>query len=486
MRVKRNSSPIIKFIYVYQLLHNMPEADDSIARLGFMLSKGISNFFRKRELILDEKDIKKICEYLENPTKTGIWTLKASRADTFKKYLEKEIKKSIQDSGSTEVSSGKKVLNINFEKIDEESLLKNLDELPFVFTVFSYLYHFEQEHDSFNIYLDMEDPKYKILLEIINFEKLKNEFNDAFDYFKEYIYSEDFNITKHKKITKIKDGFFFLPKKTDQSEIVELISLTKNPLEKVKVFLEKAGFINEASLLPTYSPEEEVFSPYFSLLEQAYSKIIDNNDINDIRGRFKESISAYNDKNYPYCISTVGLITEEYLVRIYEHLFRDSCPRRLSLGKLYDQIHIKIKEELGSETEKNIDFSKYSDEIFDKIRKIERVDKYPSEDIISILRDLVKLTKEIHSITESKIKDIQKPKHGISIFNKQLKDNIGDVIKYRNATSHRSHILIGDYEAIKSVYGCITLILWWTKQKEAIDYDEKPNEILKKIVNGSR
>ena len=92
----------------------------------------------------------------------------------------------------------------------------------------------------------------------------------------------------------------------------------------------------------------------------------------------------------------------------------------------------------------------------------------------------------MHSITESKIRDIQKPKSDISIFNKQLRDNISEVIKNRNATSHRSRIPIGNYEALRSVYGCITLILWWTKQKETIDWTEEPNEILKKIVEENK
>lgn len=452
--------------------------------------------YRRRQFgYLDKKDVTKIREYLENPTKTGIWTLKASKADTLKKYLEKEIKKIRQKKDIIEVPLGKKTLKINLKKKGEESFLRNFDKFTFVFTIFNYLYHLEQEDDSFDTYLEMEDSEYKILLNIIDLEKLKNEFNDAFDYFKEHIYFKNFDTTvKSGKITKIKEGFFLFPKETGISSVeqyyareyfeeeydskVELISLTKDSLEKVKVFFEKAGFINQASLIPTYSPEEEVFSPYFSLLEQVYYKIIDNSSTQRL---FKKSISEYNDENYSHCISTVGLITEEYLVQIYETLFRDICPKR-PLGELYDQIHIKIKKELGTKTEKNIDFSKY----FNEIKKIEKVDKYPSKNIISILRSLINLTKDMHSITESKIRDIQKPKSDISIFNKQLRDNISEVIKNRNATSHRSRIPLGNYEALRSVYGCITLILWWTRRKETIDWTEEPNEILKKIVEENK
>lgn len=232
---------------------------------------------------LDKKDVTKIREYLENPTKTGIWTLKASRADTLKKYLEKEIEKIRHKNDIIEVPSGKRTLKINLKKNGEESFLRNFDKFTFVFTIFNYLYHLEQEDDSFDTYLETEGSEYKILLNIIDLEKLKNEFNDAFDYFKEHIYFENFDtIVKFGKITKIKGGYFLFAEKSDRSDSeeyyarkylgeefaskIELISLTKDPLEKVKVFFEKAGFINENFLDPyLFSRRRSFFTLFLSL-----------------------------------------------------------------------------------------------------------------------------------------------------------------------------------------------------------------------------
>lgn len=453
--------------------------------------------YRKNSGNLNKTDLKKIYEYLENPTKTGIWILKASKNNKLKDYLKKEIEETIKNNESIEVSSGKRKLKINLEKRDKDALLKNLDRFTFVFNLFTYIYHIEKEDDSFDTYLEMEDSKDKLLLNLIDLKKLKIEFNDAFDFFKEEIYFKHFDTkVRSGKITKIKEGFFLLPKESENrmsrreehyvrtflgeefTSKIELISLTTAPLEKIRMFFEKAGFINETSIFPVYSPEEEVFSPYFSFLEQAHSKIIDNNNIKRL---LIKSISEYNDGNYSHCISTIGLITEEYLVQIYETLFRDICPKR-PLGELYDQIHISLKKELQTKGEQTIEFSKY----FDEIKKIEQSKNYPSKELISFLRNFINLTKDMHSINQTRIKEIQKPQSNISLFNKQLRDNLSEVIKNRNATSHRSRIPIGNYEALRSVYGCITLILWWTKQKENIDWNKDPKEILKRIIDDNQ
>ena len=90
--------------------------------------------------------------------------------------------------------------------------------------------------------------------------------------------------------------------------------------------------------------------------------------------------------------------------------------------------------------------------------------------------------KEDKKNTKSIIKSLEKKEMTHSIFPKYLRENINDLIRYRNATSHKSRIPIGNYEALRTVYCCITLLMWWDNEKKATNWKDDEEIILKDSI----
>ena len=252
-------------------------------------------------------------------------------------------------------------------------------------------------------------------------------------------------------------------------------------LEKINIFLTKLGKVSDCKITPIFSPEETVFSPYFSFLGVAYPHFIDEENVKRL---FEKSINEYREGNHSYCVSTIGLIAEDYLTQIYETFYRDVCPKRLTLGQTFDLINNKLKQEFQVQ-------SNPIPEIKPLYRRIEELNK----DLINgeeseILKETLKLMREILYYIQNEKKYTrylienrqQKKENNISVFPYYLTENVKELIRYRNATSHNSRIPIFNYEALRTVYCCITLVMWWINEKNKIDWEDDQETILKKSI----
>ena len=429
---------------------------------------------------LEPKDIRKICEYLENPIKTGLWNLKIGWKEGISKEIKEELKQVFLKSDAVEVPSSNRKIKINLKKINQENFLDKTERVTFIFNLFAYMVFLESKDESLETYLEMEDSEDKIIFNLIDVEKLKKKYLKAYDFFKNKIYFDGFKTAVwDREIVKLKQGFFLYERdyeasEKDFSKKILLISLNLEDLELLRDFYLLLNKIEVIYLNPIYSPEEEVFTPYFSFLEQAYEEFIDNSNIL----RFVEkSIYEYSEENYSNCISAIGLIAEENLVQIYETLFRDICPKRLSLGQLYDQIGIEISRRLKLNKPPKPDFSLVSDRIKEIGQKVP-----DNKNLFKLIIEFFKTNKKIQEYNENLIISIKNPVKEISIFPKRLRENMDELIKNRNAISHRSRIPIGNYEALRTMYCSIYLILWWKKQKDEINWKKNPEEIIKFLV----
>jgi hypothetical protein len=66
-----------------------------------------------------------------------------------------------------------------------------------------------------------------------------------------------------------------------------------------------------------------------------------------------------------------------------------------------------------------------------------------------------------------------------------LRSNTIELIKYRNVTAHKSRVTIGEYEALRAVYCCVTLVLWFNKIKKGINWANSKEDILSGVINSS-
>jgi len=461
-----------------------------------------SKLSENRSSRLTAEEIKYICSYLENPTKTGIWTLKCKRNEYI--GLNEYLKKKIDDyfNKNEIINDGKRKIKLN--DYGKQSLLNSLNNLSFIFYLFQNLIS-SKELDEENMryfYNYREERDFKIIIEnIINIDEIKNAYSDALDFFKNEIFFENFTWHLTDDVFRIKDGFLLItnPRSDDDDDEEDhddiedyqensdisksindfsMVSIRKEPLEKIKIFFEKIGIIIEPTLMPIFSPEEDVFKPYISFLKRVYIYLISNVSI---KNKFNKSIVEYYEGDFNHCIATTGLILEDYLVQIYETIFRETSPTNLTLGELFNSINNKIKKIYSKNELKTL----RPDIIFKSIRgNLEKEeDKINISDVLKILRQILIVSQNdkhevMRSINYGRIKG-----DGKSIFPKQLTDNIQEAIRNRNATSHKTTIPIGHYEALRNVYCCIKLIIWWNNEKKMINWENSKELILNEIID---
>ena len=89
-----------------------------------------------------------------------------------------------------------------------------------------------------------------------------------------------------------------------------------------------------------FSPEEEVFEPYFPIVKLAYEAIDQDGRL---RSHYVRAFEEYESNRYESCVNVLGLIAEDYLTQAYETLFRDVAPKGKTLGQLYDALHSEKK-----------------------------------------------------------------------------------------------------------------------------------------------
>ncbi len=455
-----------------------PDSRNFIAHSRLGMSKDRSRFHP-----LSEKNIDLIQRYLENPTKCGVWTLKGvwHKEEGISKDIIEELRKKFVKK-ETVIYSGEREIILNLTEEDKKNLLYNVRRITFIFNLFTYFYHSEKKTlETFYPYLEANCPRDKLIFEIIDTKKIHEKYLEAFNLFKEKIYFDGFYPRVFLGgITQIKDGFFLLSDSVQRSSRLEIFSLKSDVLENLNLFFHKLGNISNDFLRPIFSPEEVVFEPYFSFLDQAYKyfSFTDN-----AKKQLRRSISEYSDTNYSYCVSTIGLIGEELITEIYETIFRAICPKNKTLGQTYSLIHDKIKEVLNIPTKTKPNVTPIFEDIKTIEKKIEKDEKIPFfKEIIKILRDIINHIKEDKTHTCDLINTSKKNIQLTSIFPSQIRENIGELIDYRNATAHKTKIPISNYAALRTIYCYISLYMWWLNEQKQIDWKEDEESIMKKII----
>lgn len=358
--------------------------------------------------------------------------------------------------------------------------------MSFIFTLFVYMNYSKPIDDARareKYDYPEGDPEHR-LIEMLDSKRFRKKHSKELDYFKNQIMVEGFVPTiRENKFIYTRSGLVIYRRdKTiggrGYKKTFLMMSLEAEPLEKLASFFSSLGKISDYTIYPIYSPEEDVFELYFQFLDIGKEKFLEEGKIHSL---IDQSISIFQAQNYPYCISTIGLALEEQITQIYETSFRKKCPPGLMLGELVDLIRREVKNRFAvEEPQKKVDLGK----IYKKINDI--LEETPSEnstdkDILTIIRDILTLVKENSKRILPKPSSSQKSER-LSIFPKDLRDGIEELIMYRNAISHRSRIPIGSFEAIKSIFHISSVIMWWEDEKKAINWKEKPDNIIVEMV----
>ena len=281
------------------------------------------NSFSFQNYKLDNNEINRICEYLENPTKKGVWFFNFNwiAEGGITPYIENEIEDFVRNdniqNGSVNNKKNRSARKISRSFLGKkEVLLGFTNHFSFIFSLFTYIYLEDMKSQIDRNDIIFQD-RYLQIIQVLDIEKFKEKYQDAYKIFKDEIYFDNFdpNTTGEQGIFKTRDGII-VSKYNSEGMRTSLCTLSDSPLGTLKNFFQNIGKIKDYSIRPEYSPEEKVFTPYFSFLEIAFPYFIHESKVARL---FKKAIDTYEDRNYEYCIITLGLIVENYLTQIYEN-----------------------------------------------------------------------------------------------------------------------------------------------------------------------
>jgi hypothetical protein len=457
----------------------------------------LKNFFQnieKDKSSFSSDELREISNYLNNPTSVGLWKLEyRNRIDSgFCEYIQKELEEKIPLK--IPISFGKRKIVLK-DKEQRDNVISNCHRLTFISCLFTYLLlktEKDPKFEDFEEYLE-EDGVFSPLFNYLDLDKIARNYSDAYEYFKTNIYFEGmYPGFINNTIQTVKDGYIilFLSKNEEQidkrkslttisNRKISFISLNFKPLESLRIFLKKIDRINDDQILRIFSPEDELLSPYHLFLRQTQTELIRNANANK---KIQFFLDEYEHNNYEYAINIIGRTFEDYLIEMYETCFRERCPKGMAIGELYDLIEQKTNKSFAKKTVEKPDSKPLYIKINEKIDNI--ADKPVSMDeILFLLRESMGIVKQNELYLSSKIDEIEKKSHSRSIFPNKIREDILDLLRYRNAISHKSRIPIGDYEASKSIYCFSCVILWWINEKSSIDWRKSQEEILKSLTN---
>jgi len=238
-------------------------------------------------------------------------------------------------------------------------------------------------------------------------------------------------------------------------------------------FYSSLGCIEEATISRVFAPDEALFRPYFSMVSGVLPHIIRDGGVSKI---FAQALDYYENQDFQHCISTLGLISEDYLQRIYTTLLREQISGGMTLGQTLDRLHRRIDELFPSVKVSH----KSLDALYGGIGKLEP--ESGMDDVKSVLREIVYLIGDDRSCYGKKLDEIMGVANKRTPFPSRIMDNLNELLKWRNAASHNSRVPLGAHEADRTLYCLVSMAAWWEEQLGALDWSKSKLEIIEYLV----
>lgn len=433
----------------------------------------------KAKECLSEDDLMALSAYLNDPVSAGLWRLNAiwNQEGNISSAIWGELYKEIKDKKSITITSGKRDRVIHLtDKWRAAAKDVIFNKLTFIFSFFSSLAKESSEQEELSEQFSYFHEFTQLIMDLVDIDIIKENYDEALDYFRTEIWYDEFNpLIKENKLLKCKCGAVIVLKGPKDSNGISIVSWLGEPVRKISNFLKLLGKVDKVELMPLYSPEEEVFAPYFDLLQLTYSDLVRQEHL---RPLFKKSIAQFGEKNYTDCVSAIGLVAEDLLTQVYETFFRKQLNKGLTLGQLADEISVKVNSLYGKKVDSQPDFKGMYAEIQNAI--VSSDDQ--SLKALELIRELLTKTIENNNFLNNKIDNIGKVKPKKSLFSERVLIAINELIKFRNASSHKSRIPIGPYEATRSIYSLVIFLMWWESEKMSINWEEPPENIIRQSV----
>jgi hypothetical protein len=411
-----------------------------------------------------------IQKYLEAPVGSGFWRLTAKRRfdGAYLRYLadkngialdEFELKEAEQPPVGT----------------DEEKKRKELEKLSTFFSAITVGMLAKQKVPD----LEIAAMEHGVRASDWAPEDILQQFSDLVSLLEQRIYHANFlPMLSVASPFRLASGYAVLLDGWLVPEVV-FASTTREPLNDLSAILDAAELVADSRVERIFSPEEELFQPYFQFLQISYDEIIKDPRI---KAGLETASDHFTKGEFTHCISSLGLVAEDYLTQVYEFYLRQSCAKGSTLGQIYDQLHSGIRDVVAPPPAELADL----DPIFKLIKtlsatKSESADTY-SKKIESTLREILTAMKQDRQFYLGKINAATKPNRRVSVFPHSVHESLMELIRNRNAASHKTRIPLGSFEALRTLHCLVAFVQWWHSARSTTDWAQTREQLLRDAV----
>jgi len=314
----------------------------------------------------------------------------------------------------------------------------------------------------------------------INLSRFREKFSSAYEIFESLVYYPGYKagVGENNRLIIGANGLVNYSSYPSNGGKILLASAEKKSIEGLHAFYEASGVIQNSSIERIFSPEERLFYPYFDFLSGVFSYVIQDERAQN----FSQALDYYRAEDFTHCISTLGLVAEDYLTRIYVTLLREQCLPGMTLGQLNEAIHKRIIEILQPAKDVLLNL----DELYSRVNGLAD-NGAEVKDQKSIYRGLLNVIKEDRIFFNKRIDELTKNSPRISPFPCRVRDNIFELLRFRNAASHNTRVPLGEFEAVRTLYCLVSLVSWWQQCIVDTDWEKGREQIIAQVVeNGKR
>lgn len=429
---------------------------------------------------LTPEDYSSIREYIKNPTRTGIWHLSAQWERS------SGISSAVWEQFLARTTSGEPIpLQFKGQQIryrvspTETNNIKDAIEnkLTFLLELFK---HLHPADNTTPISENSTGFSTQLVLASIDTDRIRANFAEANDFYRQNIHNNNLNTNiRLGRPIKIQKSFFLLAEPTGSGGRIRCLALSSQPLERLKTFLALTGKISKPILRRVFSPEEEVFEPYFDLIRISHSTLSSDARLSP---HFERAFAEYSAERYESSIGALGVIAEDYLTQVYETLLRDVPPRGKTLGQPYDSLHSEIRALFRKAPPKPADLNGLYERVNAALAMSTSGNNEMTTVTLGLIRDVISAIKSERASTQDTIRQMRDHDAQITIFPPIVRNNLNDLIRYRNAAAHKTRVPLGNYEALRALYSLVSFVMWWQEAIDGIDWHASRDDIISKFI----
>lgn len=446
--------------------------DLQVARLG-----EIEQYPTK--VTLPPNEIDALSTYLENPSRNGFWRLVGQwnpDSEVSNYFYQGVGSKVFPDKPSGAAATD--LFSFQLQSPEQQSFLNAATRR--ISTLFEMCRRalILEANPKATVKSDPSNPEW---LADIDAKEFSTRFSAAMNLFKTNLYFSDFNPIVRDGPFRLANGVMFVTQGPRDSDRLQVVSMSRQCLADTAEFLSALGSLTGSVIERIFSPDEDLFQPYFLALSAAYENVINDQRI---RPQFSRSFEYYSRGDHIHCISTLGLMAEDYLTQVYETYLREPCPKGHTLGQLYDLLHHRVREQTlpAREELKNLD------DLYGDINEIQKkstrgLDGNSTQRALALIRNLITTIRSDRKYFEQRIVELHTRDQRVSVFPLQMRDNLNELIRYRNAASHRTRIPLGNYEALRALYCLTSFVIWWRKTRECTDWAKDQQSLLNEAIS---